>query len=561
MAGKYSRFSLPVLCQLRNSLRFRESIRHFLRSDEFRRHLSSKEEQETSISEINKVPVRDSVKRQRKLSAAVRASQRGGGLARKPAYLFTQLPKKTLFFALLLCLFGLFLIHFSRGEQQNLQQEGLGVSAQVNVYPANPNISLSPSFAGFSIEASDMCNIMNVEKQNPVLDQLFRNLGSAVVRFGGSSVENLYWSPLGTSSCSWNHSTINKRTIDGIFAFAKKVGWKVILGVNLKNGNPASAADEVAYAAHVGGSNLFGIEIGNEPEFYGWSYSTYQFKWVTFAASIKAKTPTVPLVGPGITFCCEDFFTPFINAESRKIAVAVGHWYPEFYHGSGTDAPTIDNLLSYSLMRRTVAVMTQVLATTKAKDLPYYLDETNAIAGDPQGVVGHSFAMALWSVDYMFTLAEMGVTGMAFHGGYPGDGTSPLSYSGTRVKPQALYYGMLLFHYAAPNGKIVPTYIISSDNVTAHSVLNDDGKLRVIILNKEQKAITVQINTMKPYSTASAIRLTSPSIAATSGFLLGGTTTAADGSWTPKTIEPIHVSGATSYVSIPGMSAVVLTYK
>jgi hypothetical protein len=334
MARKYFRFSLSVLGRLRKVLLLRESGRRFLRFDEFRRHLPPEEEQETSISGLNKIPVRDGVKRLQKRSATVTASQRGSSLARKPADLFTQLPKKIWFFALLLCLFGLFFIPFSRGEKQELQQGAVGASVQVNVYPANPGISLSPSFVGFSIESSDICNIIDVEKHNPVLDQLFWNFGSGILRIGGSSVENVYWSPNGTSSCSWNHSTINKRDIDSIFAFAKKVGRKVILGVNLKNGDPAAAADEAAYAARVGGSSLLGIEIGNEPEFYGWSYSTYQSKWETFAARMKASTPTVSLVGPGITFCCDDFFTPFIHAEGRKIALAVGHWYPEFYQSS-----------------------------------------------------------------------------------------------------------------------------------------------------------------------------------------------------------------------------------
>jgi glycosyl hydrolase family 30 len=471
--------------------------------------------------------------------------------------------KKTLFFVLLLflCLFSLFLIPFSRDGKQELQQQALASSVQVNVSPADPSFSVSPGFVGFSIEASDMCNVVNVEQKEPVLEQLFRNLGPAIMRYGGSSVENVYWSPNGVSSCSWNYSRINKSLIYDIFAFAKKVGWKVILDMNLKNGDPASAADEAAYAASVGGSNLLGVEIGNEPELYGWSYSTYRSKWETLAASIKGRTPNIPLAGPSGTLCCADFFTPFIKAEGSKLAIATDHWYPEFYRGSGAQAPTIDALLSSSLMKRTISTIRPILATSEAKNLPYYLAETNAIAGTPQEAVGHSFAMALWGLDYMFTAADLGVAGMAFHGGYPGDGTSPLGYSSTSVTPRALYYGMLLFHYAAVSGNVIPTQIISSTNVTAHSVLNDDGKLRVIIINKGQKDVTVQVNTTQSYSKASALRLTGPSVTATSGFMLGGTTTAADGSWAPKTIETINVSGAFSYVSVPGGSAVVLTYE
>jgi hypothetical protein len=560
MAGKSSRWSLSARRQLAHLLHLRESGWGLLRFEQFSGHLPAAQEQETSLPDMNQVAGRDGVKSLQHRPVTITMNRSGSRWVPKRGDPFVRLLWKPLLLALLLGVVGLLLLPFFRGQQQAVPPTAAGASVQVNVYPATPTLALTPGFAGLSIESADACHIVTVEKHNPVVDQLVGNFGLAIMRYGGSSVDNVSWSPDGTSSCSWQHSTFTKRIIDGIFTFARKVGWKVILGVNLKNGDPAAAADEAAYAARVGGSSLLGIELGNEPEFYGWSYRTYQSQWETFATRIKAQTPTVPLVGPAITYCCKDFFTPFLQADGRKLALAVGHWYPTFYRGTGEVAPTISNLLSSALMDRTVQLMTQVLATAQAQHLPFYLDETNAIAGTPQEEVGHSVAMALWAADYLFTAAQLDVAGMAFHGGYPGDGTSPLLFKGIQVAPQALYYGMLLFHYAA-KGKLVSTYKISADNVTAHSVVNEDGTLRVILINKEPKPATVQINTMQPYRSASAIRLTGPSVPTTSAVMLGGTTIGADGRWKPKTIEPIAVRGALSSVSLPAESAVVLTYE
>ena len=77
-------------------------------------------------------------------------------------------------------------------------------------------------------------------------------------------------------------------------------GWKVILGVNLKQYDPARAADEAKHAVAALGSSLQAIEIGNEPDLYSqYSGNTTQYltDFQAYVSAITAAAPGVPIEG------------------------------------------------------------------------------------------------------------------------------------------------------------------------------------------------------------------------------------------------------------------------
>src|SRR5262249_51767788 len=163
-----------------------------------------------------------------------------------------------------------------------------------------------------------------------------------------------------------------------------------------------------------------------------------------------------------------------------------------------------------------------------AKQLPLQIDETNSVAGNPPSSVGNTFVETLWSADYMFFAAEHGVAGVNLFGQLPPDGTSEFDVDGI---PRPLYYGQLLFHYAASNGRVVQTTISTSMNVSAHGIMGADGKLRVAIFNKEvTEAATLHINNTGPYTRATVLHLMAPGVTATSGITFGGSAVGPDGS-------------------------------
>jgi hypothetical protein len=435
------------------------------------------------------------------------------------------------------------------------RQMAVGATVRVTIDPSQTGKPMSRSFMGISSEpAVSPCLQNALQSQNPtLLENILKNLGPGTFRIGGDSVERASWSTSGTGSCSWSGTIQTPSMVNLFVAIMKKVGWKFIWGVNLKNGNSANDARNAAYVMRAAGGTLVGIEIGNEPNLYGWSYSQYQTKWEAIASAIKAAGSNIPLVGPAGTNCCTDFYTPFINAEGTKIILATDHYYPT------ANATTFQKLLSPSLMQRDIQSLQSRMQLASAKNLPYQLGETNAVANVPPANIGDAFGISLWLLDYSMRLAEMGAAGMNVHG-WSGDATSILYPDYT---PRPNYYGMLAFHYAAANGNILPARVNGgSINLTAYAIKSSNGNLQVVLINKDlSQSATVSINTTQSYAKASDIRLSAPSVDATSGIMLGGSAVAADGSWSPKTIDPVSVTGATSIINVSAASAVLITYS
>jgi hypothetical protein len=430
------------------------------------------------------------------------------------------------------------------------QQPVAANTIQVTINPAITIGTISPDFPGLGLEPSSVCAMLSLDQQGPKLSNMFKNLGPAILRFGGDTVENTYWSPTGTASCSYDNTTLNRASINDIFSFARKSGLRIIWPVNLKDEDPATYSDEAAYAVASGGHTLAALEIGNEPDLYGWSYGRYSYEWERYAKAIKAKSPNAPLSGPAL--CCDNsWFTDFLNDDSSRIMLATQHIYP-------LTSGTIKDMMDPSLMRETMTNIDHLVQAAKAKHLALQIDETDPFTNvDVAG--GYNFASSLWTADYMLSAAEHGVVGVNIFGQLPPDQESPLNQDGS---PRGTYYGALFFHNAAPgNSKILKPQISSSANVTAHAMLGTDGKLRVSLINKEQKKVTVQINTTQTYMSASVMQLRAPSITATSGIKLAGAAVSSNGTWSPLTTNLVKINNDRSSIDVPADSAVIIAYQ
>jgi uncharacterized protein (TIGR03437 family) len=174
--------------------------------------------------------------------------------------------------------------------------------------------------------------------------------------------------------------------------------------------------------------------------------------------------------------------------------------------------------------------------------------------------VSNVFASALWGVDYMFTLAGRNSAGVNFHGG--GTGTyTPIAVTTTQATARPLYYSLLLFR-AAARGRVVPvTVSTTSVNLTAYGALDDDGTLRVTVINKDMtQDAAVSVAPGAGYTTALALRLAAPAVDSTTGVTLGGASVQADGSWLPAELENVPASGGAFATTVPAASAVLVSF-
>src|SRR5947209_3683356 len=158
--------------------------------------------------------------------------------------------------------------------------------------------TLTDQFTGFSFEANILAG---TAPSTGNLYQYMKTLGGGVMRFGGNFVDTTFWTSKGEARPSWAVATLAPSDLQRLKTLADNSGWKVILGVTLKQRDPARAADEAKFAKQILGSSLQAIEIGNEPNYYpNYSSAQYYSDFEAYKRAILAAAPGVGLVGPSV---------------------------------------------------------------------------------------------------------------------------------------------------------------------------------------------------------------------------------------------------------------------
>ena len=298
-------------------------------------------------------------------------------------------------------------------------------TVQIALHPNNPGLAIPSNFLGFSYEDTVLAgNYFNLD--NNVYINLLNNLGPGVLRFGGNSVEHTYWSRIPGTTFPNAKAVLSPSDLDQLFAFANKIGWHVIFGLNLGVDNPTMAADESSYAWQVGQSSIIGFEVGNEPDLYSgnrlrpstYNYTDFQADFDSYLQAIRGQVPNAPIVGPD-TADNLTWFSDFLKDEKNNLVLGTQHRYPLSANPALTpnDAAyaTIDKLLSATTTQNTIKSIQQFEAAAKANRIPLRYDETNSASSGGKNGVSNVFASALWGADYLFDLAENGVVGANFH--------------------------------------------------------------------------------------------------------------------------------------------------
>jgi hypothetical protein len=447
---------------------------------------------------------------------------------------------------------------------------------QVVIHPEKSGIVIPSDFLGLAYDAPLLAG-KYFDRDNRQFVNLLKNLGNGILNFGANGLEYTFWPRTPFSRfLFWNaRAVLESKDIDRMVAFAKEAGWRIIFGLNLGTNNPDMAADIAAYVASVSGDSILAFEVGNEPDLYsrngirksGYAYTDYYDEFSSYVQKIKLKVPDIPIAGPNVASRFQ-WFSDFLEDEANNIVFATNHHYPLNAHPdlipSDPLHASIENLLSPVTMKRTADLARQYVNAAKAKGVSVRFDETNS-SYPPKDGLGDVFAAALWGADYLFTLAEQGVSGVNFFGGMECHGYTPIcfqkGYFGQRGQfhVQPLYYGLLFFHSAA-RGRLIPVEISTTLNVTAYATRDDDGHTCVAVINKEPlQSVIVQLQAPGFNSEATLIRLNADSLDAQEGITLAGSIVNEDGIWSPQAFEQIKADGNVYRVSVPAASAAAIT--
>jgi hypothetical protein len=250
--------------------------------------------------------------------------------------------------------------------------------------------TIGAGFAGLSYEKDSMA-VPRFTPDNTDLIGMFTRLGPSLLRIGGNSVDKTQWTPNGAGQTS---GEVAPADVDALAGFLQASGWTVLYGVNLATSTPAAAAAEVAYAVQSLGANLYGIEIGNEPDLYGgnyfspWTLQDFEQRWEQFRAAIVQAAPTVKLTGPASAGNVATWTVPFGQyVGSGQIILLTQH----YYRGNGQSASsTVADLVSPD--PNLISELGTLKAGAAAIGVPFRITETNSFYNGGADGVSDSYA-------------------------------------------------------------------------------------------------------------------------------------------------------------------------
>jgi len=428
-------------------------------------------------------------------------------------------------------------------------------AAQAVVTPvigSAPTSTTIPSgFLGFSMEfwAVHQYTGSDPDAINPVLLQLIRNVTpgqTPVLRIGGDSTDQTWWPVPGVLPPRGVNYGLTRGWIRTTAALAKALGAKLIVGINLMLNRPALAGVEARVLLNGLGSSVEALEPGNEPDLYGvlpWyltarqkevfgrprSYTISNF--IQQFSNVVHALPPAPIAGPtfaGLSWLSTGL-APFLAAEPR-LSLVTFHRYPLRGCNTGPTSPsypTVSNLLSDFSQSGLAQGVAPYVTMAHADGVPFRLDELNSVACAGTHGVSDTFASALWMLDTLFEMANVGVDGVNIHT-LPGARYAPFSFTDTggtwQADVQPEYYGMLLFAQVAPPGsRLLPVSGVPDGPLKVWATLAPDGAVRVILINEDpSNPQSVLLSPPGGGSSATVEQLTAPGAGATSGVTLGG---------------------------------------
>jgi hypothetical protein len=380
----------------------------------------------------------------------------------------------------------------------------------LRVEVGQPLHAVPANFTGLSYESAQLAHPLFFAAENKGLIELVRRLSSTgVLRIGGNTSELTHWAGDGASgvpaglaeppsagSNTAQSYTITTEAIRNLRGFLDATGWRLIYGLNLKNGTPEAAAAEAGFVARTMGDKLMALQFGNEPDLFHhddakhtrWSYDEYATRWLQFEPAVRAAVPGAVLAGPDVATNW-GWVQKFAAQMHDDVGMLTGHYY--IGGPPSNPAMNLDALLTPPQHLLDEIAVIERLATTSG--LPYRMAEGNScyLGGKPG--VSDVFASALWAGDYMLQLAQAGYSGVNLHGGGEGWYTPIATDKAGVSSARPVYYGMLLAQEFAGTTLVQTELNALGENVTGYAAVR--GKeLLVAAFNKGPKKLQLVLD-------------------------------------------------------------------
>jgi hypothetical protein len=468
------------------------------------------------------------------------------------------------------------------------------ITASVGTTPSGQ--PLPRSFVGVSLEFNwlHFYTGRNPKRIDPVLITLLRNLApgqTPSVRIGGESTDSTWWPIAHQKTPQGVSYSLSNKWLSIVKGMASALGARLIVGVNFAADRPDIAAAEArAFLNGIGRRYIQALEIGNEPDNYGifpwyrteqgrghWVWSrpnTYSLTdFISEFSRFRAALPAAGIAGPAFAeLSWLGGLDQFFSAEP-KLTVATVHRYP--LHGCFTNQsdptyPSTENLLADPASSGLAQAIAPAVSVAHAHHVPFRLDEMNSAAVaaclGKRGVSG-TFASALWVLDTLFNLADVGVDGVNVHT-LPSAAYELFSFRYHKRHWEAFvhpeYYGLLLFAQAFPAGaQLLPVSVSATGPLKVWATRSSSGTTRIVLINKDpSNDYQVKLQVPGALKAATLERLQARSVSSTNGVTLGGQTfgdEARTGTLGRPRTETVVPAAGSYLVTVPAASAALLT--
>jgi hypothetical protein len=386
---------------------------------------------------------------------------------------------------------------------------------------------IPPDFMGLGFEISSVARSGLLSPANAAYVQLVRALSQqGLIRVGGNTADYAHYSP-GAPPVSTPYGTVvDDAVLKDLGGFLAATGWKLIWALNLGSGSQANAIDEARAVTRFAGSELLAFEIGNEPDLFkgekhrsaGYGYDAWLADYRGYKAALRAQLPGIPFAGPDVAGKT-DWAARFAADEGKDCVLLTHHYYREGQNPTSTIAKLLgsDPKLQPQL--------DQLRSASQRCGVGYRICEVNSFSGGGRPGVSDTMAAAVWALDYLWTLAANGCSGVNMETGVNQHGFissySPIGDDEQgHYEPRPEYYGLLAFRFA--QGKILDVVKRGANPaIKAYAASPAHGTVRVTLINKSEISSVLHITSeSERREQASLFRLTGPAANATLGVKL-----------------------------------------
>ncbi len=205
-------------------------------------------------------------------------------------------------------------------------------------------------------------------------------------------------------------------------------------------------------------------------------------------------------------------------------------------------------------------------AISQSLGYSYLYSETNThVASRGSKGVNHSFATALFALDYMHWWVAHHCLEVNFHTGLAGFNAALFSDSNGGYGLYPISYGIAAFNVGG-HGKVDQLEIDNPDNLnlTAYAVTDANNNLFVTIINREYGAgardAILQINAVGKKEGVIYLKSPNHDVTETSGITLGGTSIDGSVLWQAKWSPPDSADEAGSVLKVGASSAAIVKF-